>query len=40
MMAKVAREEGFTAIADWFERLAGAEKNHALRFRQGLTSIS
>ena len=27
-MAKIAREEGFTAIADWFERLASAEKNH------------
>ena len=39
-MAKVAREEGFTEIADWFERLASAEKNHALRFRQGLNSIS
>ena len=39
-MAKIARDEGFTAIADWFERLASAEKNHALRFQQGLKSIS
>ena len=40
VMAKIAREEGFTEIADWFERLAGAEKNHAVRFRQGLKSIN
>jgi rubrerythrin len=39
-MAKIAREEGFTEIADWFERLTGAEKNHAVRFQTGLTSIS
>lgn len=39
-MAKIAREEGFIAIADWFERLVSAEKNHALRFGQGLKSIS
>ena len=34
-MAKTAREEGFTEIADWFETLAKAEKSHAGRF-QGL----
>jgi len=34
-MAKSAREEGFTEIADWFETLAKAEKSHAGRF-QGL----
>jgi rubrerythrin len=39
-MAKVAREEGFIDIADWFERLASAEKNHAVRFQQGLKSVS
>lgn len=39
-MAKAAREEGFTEIADWFEVLAKAEKSHAGRFEQGLKSIS
>ena len=32
-MAKVAREEGFEEIADWFETLAKAEKAHAGRFQ-------
>jgi rubrerythrin len=39
-MAKTARDEGFTEIADWFETLAKAEKSHAGRFSQGLKSIS
>lgn len=39
-MAKVARGEGFTEIADWFETLAKAEKSHAGKFSQGLASIS
>jgi rubrerythrin len=39
-MAKSAREEGFTEIADWFETLAKAEKSHAGRFQKGLESIS
>ncbi|NUN15598.1 MAG: rubrerythrin [Myxococcales bacterium] len=39
-MAKVAREEGFSEIADWFETLAKAEKSHAGRFQQLLNSIS
>lgn len=38
-MAKVAREEGFPEIADWFEALARAEKSHAGRFDKGLKSI-
>jgi rubrerythrin len=38
-MAKVAREEGFPEIADWFERLAKAERHHAARFAQGLKSM-
>ena len=38
-MAKSARGEGFDEIADWFETLAKAEKNHAARFTQGLKSI-
>ncbi len=38
-MAKSAREEGFSEIADWFETLAKAEKSHAGRFEQGLKSV-
>jgi rubrerythrin len=38
-MAKVARDEGFPEIAEWFERLAKAEQNHAARFAQGLKSM-
>ena len=39
-MAKTAREEGFTEIADWFETLAKAEKSHAGRFQKMLETIS
>ena len=39
-MAKTARDEGFSEIADWFETLAKAEKSHAGRFEEGLKSIS
>jgi rubrerythrin len=39
-MAKTARTEGFAEIADWFETLAKAEKAHAGRFSQMLSSIS
>lgn len=38
-MAKSAREEGFSEIADWFETLAKAEKSHAGRFEQALSSL-
>ena len=38
--SKIAREEGFTEIAEWFETLARAEKSHAGRFGEGLASIS
>ncbi len=38
-MAKVAREEGFSEIADWFETLARAEKSHAGRFKKGLDTM-
>ena len=38
-MAKTAREEGFTEIADWFETLAKAEKSHAGRFEQCLKTL-
>jgi rubrerythrin len=38
-MAKTAREEGFTEIADWFETLARAERSHAGRFQKGLDTL-
>jgi rubrerythrin len=38
-MAKTAREEGFTEIADWFETLAKAEKSHAGRFDKMLKTL-
>jgi rubrerythrin len=39
-MAKQARQEGFTEIADWFETLAKAERSHANRFRRRSTRWS
>ena len=38
-MAKQARQEGFTEIADWFETLAKAERSHANRFQKALDSL-
>jgi rubrerythrin len=38
-MAKDARDEGFTDIAEWFETLAKAEKSHAGRFAKALDSL-
>jgi rubrerythrin len=38
-MAKTARDEGFSEIADWFETLAKAEKSHAGRFGKALQSL-
>jgi rubrerythrin len=38
--AKVAREEGFTEVADWFETLAKAEKSHAGRFEKMLGTVA
>src|SRR6476646_2458383 len=35
-MAKMAREEGFQEIADWFETLAKAERSHANRYQKAL----
>jgi rubrerythrin len=35
-MARVARQEGFDEIADWFETLAKAGKSHAERFHKAL----
>jgi len=37
--ARIAREEGFTEIAEWFETLARAEKSHAGRFQKGLDNL-
>lgn len=39
-MAKSAREEGFTEIADWFETLAKAERSHANKFQKALDTLS
>jgi rubrerythrin len=39
-MAKTAREEGFTEVADWFETLAKAERSHAGRFMKALKDLS
>ncbi len=38
-MAKQAREEGFSEIADWFETLAKAERSLANRFQKALDSL-
>jgi len=38
-MAKIAREEGFSEIADWFETLAKAERSHANRFQKALDTL-
>ena len=38
-MARVAREEGFDDIADWFETLAKAEKSHAGKFQKTLDTL-
>jgi rubrerythrin len=38
-MAKSAREEGFSEIADWFETLAKAERSHANRFQKALDGL-
>ena len=38
-MAKTAREEGFSEIAEWFETLAKAERSHAGRFSKGLDGL-
>jgi rubrerythrin len=39
-MAKAARDEGFTEIADWFETLAKAERSHANRYQKALTEFT
>ena len=39
-MAKTARAEGFTEIADWLETLAKAERSHANRFQKALDQLA
>ena len=39
-MAKMARQEGFQELAEWFETLAKAEKSHAGRFTKGFERIA
>jgi len=38
-MARTARDEGLTEIAEWFETLAKAEKSHAGRFQKALDEL-
>jgi rubrerythrin len=38
-MARIAREEQFDEIADWFETLARAERSHANRFTRALNEL-
>jgi len=38
-MAKMARQEGFDEIADWFETLAKAERSHANRYQKALDAL-
>ena len=40
VFAKQAREEGFADVAEWFETLAKAEKSHAGKFQNLLSSIT
>jgi len=39
-MAKTAREEGLSELAEWFETLAKAERSHAGRFTKGLLQVA
>jgi rubrerythrin len=39
-MARIAREEGFDEIADWFETLAKAERSHANRYTRALNELA
>ena len=38
-MARIARDEGFDEIADWFETLAKAERSHANRYQKALEAL-
>lgn len=39
-MARMARDEGFDEIADWFETLAKAERSHASRYQRALDALA
>ncbi len=39
-MVKVARDEGFEEIADWFETLSKAERSHANRYQKALDALT
>ena len=39
-MVKVARDEGFDEIADWFETLSKAERSHANRYQKALDALA
>jgi rubrerythrin len=39
-MAKIARDEGFDEIADWFEILAKAERSHMNRYQKALNELA
>jgi rubrerythrin len=39
-MARLAREEGFDEVADWFETLAKAERSHANRYQKALDALT
>ncbi len=38
--ARVARDEGFDEVAEWFEMLCRAERSHADRFKKGLEKLT
>jgi rubrerythrin len=38
--AKIARDEGFADVAEWFETLAKAEKSHAGRFQKAHDALA
>ncbi len=38
-MAKIAREEGFDEVADWFETLVKAERSHTNRYQKALNEL-
>ncbi len=38
--ARIAREEGFEEVAEWFDTLARAERSHLRRFTNLLSSLS
>jgi rubrerythrin len=38
-MARIARDEGFDEIAEWFETLAKAERSHAGRFTKAVENL-